>query len=229
MTDCKACIALFLISLTLVLSSLTQLCKAEPVEVTIRKLPEPASQIPAAITVWDAEAIASKGLNQPTTLAQYTPGFSFNDPFGRFNPAPSMRGLIQPGLGDDPSVGFFADGQYVSGRSSINAMNFDLERIEIARGPQNALYGRNSFGGTVNAISALPTSEATAGLSTRYAPDREHEVAGFVSGPLEPNLTARLAVYGKDKDAWFANRVANGPKIGAETSRDGLLRFRQAP
>ena len=152
-------------------------------------------------------------------MSTLIPGFSFNDPFGRFNPAPSFRGLIQQGLGDDPSVGFFNDGFYLSGRSSINSLAFDLEKIEAVKGPQNALYGRNSFGGAINAVSARPSERTEYWFDGRSGTHNRHEIQAGGNFRLNDEVKARLALYLRDWGGYFNNSVPGGPEIGQEQTK----------
>lgn len=201
----------------------------KPLYVTVRKRAEPEKSIPQTVQVFRKDDISALRLQSPTDIASSVSGFSFNDPFGRFNPAPSMRGLIQPGLGDEPSVAFFNDGLYLSGRSSINSLGFDLEGIETAKGPQNALYGRNSFGGAINAASAKPTKEVERFIDVLYGTKDRKQATAVVSGPITDTLMGRLALYDRDWGGFFKNTTPNGPDIGGEKTLAGRASLRYQP
>lgn len=187
--------------------------------ITVRKRAEPLTKVPATVKLIDRATIDRAKIRSPGDMTMLIPGFSFNDPFGRFNPAPSFRGLIQQGLGDDPSVGFFNDGLYMSGRSSVNSLNFDLERIEAVKGPQNALYGRNSFGGAINMVSARPTDKNEYWFDGRLGTHEREEIQAGVNIPLAEGINGRLALYQRDWGGYFNNSVANGPDIGREQTK----------
>jgi iron complex outermembrane receptor protein len=193
--------------------------------ITVRKMPETVSSVPATVQLIDRETIKKANIHSPSDVSLLVPGFSFNDPFGRFNPAPSFRGLIQPGLGDDPSIGFFNDGLYLSGRSSINSLAFDLEKIEVAKGPQNALYGRNSFGGAINAVSAKPSRKQEVWFDGRAGTKDRQQVEAGVNVPLSDQLRSRLALYWRDQGGSFDNSVEGGPEIGREETKAARLSF----
>lgn len=197
--------------------------------ITVRRIPESVSKVPATVHLLDERLIEQANIASPTDVAAYTPGFSFNDPFGRYNPAPSMRGLIQPGLGDDPSVGFFNDGLYLSGRSALNSLNFDLQKVEIAKGPQNALYGRNAFGGTVNAVSNVPVAANTAWFDGRLATHDRKQVEAGVNVAISDTLSARFAGYWRDWGGYFDNDNDGGPEIGNEKTQAGRLSLAWRP
>lgn len=189
---------------------------SKPLYIEVRRLPERPQDVPASVLVISNEQIDAQKIASPTDIADSVPGFSFNDPFGRFNPAPSMRGLIQPGLGDDPSVGFFTDGLYVSGRSSINSLAFDLAQIDVAKGPQNALFGRNSFGGTINAVSNAPEKTTYGWLEAVSGTKDRNEITAGINMNFSEQVQSRLAVYWRDWGGYFKNALASGPDIGRE-------------
>ncbi len=220
----KIALVIFVIPFITTYVSLSKsLANDKPISITVRKIPETVDKIPATVTVLGQKTIKDASIRSPSDISSRIPGFSFNDPFGRFNPAPSFRGLIQPGLGDDPSVGFFNDGLYLSGRSSINSLAFDLDRIESSKGPSNALYGRNSFGGSINAVSAKPDSKYGAWFDGRAGQYNRYEVQAGLNVPLLDNFKARLALYGRDWGGYFDNVVVGGPDIGRERTKAGRL------
>lgn len=200
-----------------------------PLFVEVNKQRQLYTRVPASIVAFSKNDIQAQKLQSPSDISRVVPGFSFNDPFGRFNPAPSIRGLIQPGLGDDPSVGFFNDGLYLSGRSSINSLGFDLERIEVLKGPQNALYGRNAFGGAINAVSARPTSTPELSIDLLGGTKDRYEFTGVANGTLTDTVNGRVALYHKNKGAYYNNTANNNIDIGKEETSAARLSFDYVP
>lgn len=196
-----------------------------PLLITVRKQKETLEKVPASVVVLNKDTLEEGSIHSPSQISMLVPGFSFNDPFGRYNPAPSFRGLIQQGLGDDPSVGFFNDGMYLSGRSSVNSLNFDMERIEAVKGPQNALFGRNSFGGLINMVSAMPTDRLETWVDGRAGTQERFETQAGINLPVNDVLKSRLALYWRDWGGYFDNDVANGPDIGRERTKAARLSF----
>ena len=216
-----SCMVLLSFVSGLALASQSSFAKDDPssVYIEVRKTPETLKKIPASVLVIDKKQLSQEQIKSPTDIALATPSFSFNDPFGRFNPAPSIRGLIQPGLGDDPSVGFFTDGLYVSGRSSINSLNFDLARVEVSKGPQNALYGRNSFSGAINAINNKPEKDVSQWIDVSAGTKNRYEAEYGITGAITDTVSSRLAVYLRDFGGFYKNQVNGGPDIGRETTK----------
>jgi iron complex outermembrane receptor protein len=107
-----------------------------------------------------------------------------------------IRGLgIIDSRGFDNNVGVFIDGVFMSGRASQNIAMLDVERVEIVRGPQSALYGRNTFAGAIDYITKRPDGEFDAKVEATAAQGDMYEVMGSVSGPLlGETLAGRVAV-----------------------------------
>jgi outer membrane receptor protein involved in Fe transport len=114
--------------------------------------------------------------------------------------------------GGDPGVALYADGIYLSDQTSTNVALFDTQRVEILRGPQGALYGRNATGGAVNLISAPPTNTFHSRLGVEVGNYGRKQTEGFVSGPLGGSATtARLSFQFRDFDGYTKNPLAGTP------------------
>jgi len=131
--------------------------KLEEIVVTARLRAERLQDVPASIAAFDETTIERAQLNTLDKLSFQVPSLAASDPFGRNNLSIAMRGVGLAGIGDELPVGLFVDGVYVAGRSSGNLLITDVERIEVARGPQSALYGRNTFAGAVNFVTRKPS------------------------------------------------------------------------
>src|SRR5690606_19281914 len=104
-------------------------------------------------------------------VAELTPGLSFFNAFGEFLPVPVIRGVVPTDIFGTNSAAVFVDGVYVSGREGLNFSQLDLERIEVVKGPQSALYGRDAFSGAINYVTRAPSdvfeAKGTAELGNR--------------------------------------------------------------
>lgn len=108
--------------------------------------------------------------------------------------------------GGDPGVALYQDSAYLSDQTTTNANFFDVERVEVLRGPQGGLYGRNATGGAINVISAAPTSEASGQVSVVAGDYGRLESDGFISGPLGVADTyVRLSYQLKHLDGFITN------------------------
>lgn len=149
--------------------------------VTARKKEESIQEVPASITAFSADDLSEKGINDLESAADYTPGFIFEDFADNFNAAPNIRGLTQTDITQpQQNVASFIDGIYLTRNFAFDVGSADLERLEIVKGPQSALYGRNAFGGAINYVFREPTEELSA--------DAELTVGNF------GKVTAKLGV-----------------------------------
>ena len=195
----------------------------EEVLVTSRKREESVLDVPTSITALSAADIAASGISNIRDLNAFAPGLNFqsqvgNGAGGRNSGAIIFRGMAPvQGLAREQSGAVFVDGIYVAaGIQSVDTG--DVERIEVLRGPQNAYFGRNTFGGAINFISRTPgdalKGDMTAGASERGG----YEVRGGVEGPLvDGRLSGRLsgAVF---RRGW-QYRTTDGGELGEEETR----------
>lgn len=178
----------------------------EEVVVTARKTSEQLLDVPLAITAFTADSIEQRGITNLDDVAAYTPGLTFSNLIGEFLPAPVIRGVAPIDVFGELNTAIFFDGVYVSGREGINFSQLDLERIEVVKGPQAALYGRNAFSGAINYVSAKPTDEFRAKTTVTFGNDGKQLANITVSGPLVPGvLRGRAAVLYDEWDGSYEN------------------------
>jgi len=188
----------------------------EEVIVTARKQSEQLLDVPLAITAFTAEAIEQRGIRNLDDVAAYTPGLTFSNVLGEFLPAPVIRGVAPIDIFGELNTAVFIDGVYVSGREGINFSQLDLERIEVVKGPQAALYGRNAFSGAINYVTAKPTDVFKAKTEVTFGNDGKALGSVMVSGPLiEGVLRGRAAVLHDEFDGSYENAWA-GPGPGSD-------------
>ncbi|WP_457445740.1 TonB-dependent receptor [Roseateles sp. P5_E4] len=167
---------------------------------------------PAAITALSGARLAERGDTGLADLVMLSPNTAFTNGQGATQLFVRGIGNVFILAGGDPGVALYADGAYVSDQTSSNTALFDTQRVEILRGPQGALYGRNATGGAVNIISALPTSTLQARVGLLLGNDGRRESEGFVSGPLSDGLEGRLSYQVKEADGYTRNPLAEGPR-----------------
>lgn len=200
--------------------------------VTARKREESLQDVPIAVTAIDGDTLAARGLNSVREAAVLSPGLSINsDGAGRAFVA--IRGVgvtlvqsVQPG------VGLFVDGIYRPNTAYLNNPLLDVERIEVLRGPQGTLYGKNTLGGAINVITRQPGNELTVRASGSYAgPDNQLIVAGSISAPIVQDVLAvRVAASHQEQDGFARNVLLNadGNPFNSE-SLNGTVRFTPGP
>lgn len=163
----------------------------DEVVVTARKREERLQDVPLTISVVSGDAIARANLVNVSDLAAQTPGFSFRQGFGRIGGGggagvrPSVRGMSS--VVGAPNAAFFVDGVYVS--DNISSYQLDnLERVEVIKGPQSALFGRGTFAGAISYVTRKPTNETTGRVKVIAGQYDNREISGFISGPIVKDL-----------------------------------------
>ena len=166
----------------------------EEIIVTAQRREENLQDVPISVSAFNASEIAKKGLTDISRLEGLVPGFTF----GRsgVDARPAIRGVRTENVdvNADTTIGFFIDGIYQS-RSSQATLGFvDLERVEVQRGPQGTLYGRNTFGGNISIVTAQPSvDEAMGGGDITVGSNAQIRVTGYVNAPLGDTVAIRLA------------------------------------
>ena len=189
--------------------------------VTARKVSEKLSDAPVSVSVVSADTIAQRGLSSIDDFAKNATGISFSQAFGRSGDRPVIRGqsnvLAGVQFGVETGAAYFIDGIYYQG----DVQSFDplsLERVEIIKGPQSALYGRNTYAGAINYITKDPGKTFSVGGRARYAKHGETELALSAAGPiLGDALGFRLGARIYRYDGEYTN-LLTGKKLGAEKS-----------
>jgi outer membrane receptor protein involved in Fe transport len=189
----------------------------EEIIVTARKTTERLQDAPLAVSVVGAEKIDRLGFNSITDLSRAVAGLVFDDSFGRDANRPVIRG--QANILGDSGVAFFIDGIYFNG--SLADYDVDtIARIEVAKGPQSALYGRNTYSGAINIISKTPTDKWSGRIQADISEGAVYDVTAAISGPIAPGLG--IAVGGRffENEGLFTNTFDNTP-IGVQQTRSG--------
>ncbi|MEO1405939.1 MAG: TonB-dependent receptor, partial [Pseudomonadota bacterium] len=186
------------------------------ITVKARKVEENIQEVPVAVTAFDVEDIFKQGIQNIEDLSRRTPGFVFDTPFGRQFDRPIIRG--QANILGDSGVSVFIDGVNVT--QSIRSLNFgDIDTIEIIKGPQSALFGRNTYSGAINITTRQPTNEFKTDISLEGGADGLFQFLGNVRGPIiEDKLFYSLAARYYTFDSEFDVDGNVNPSIGNEES-----------
>lgn len=171
---------------------------------------------PVAVSVIDSKLLEQQGLNTLQDAAAYVPNVTFQ----RFGTSAGVyiRGIgsNSTNAGSDSSVTQQVDGVYIARPTAQTGDFLDIERIEVLRGPQGTLYGRNAVGGTLNIVSRQPSNTFGGQVRVGYGAYNEVTAEGFVTGPIVPDqLSASLSATYRDHDAYFQNIVPGVPSLGA--------------
>lgn len=179
----------------------------EEIRVTAQKREQRLQDVSIPITVVTMDRIETNHVLTFEDLQYIAPSLSFGHALGIAKIFIRGIGLNDQTAGIDPSVALHVDGAVINDPTAHFVSLFDLERIEILRGPQGILYGRNATGGSVNLITAKPTREFDAYVRASVGDYSEFVIDAAVSGPLTDMLSARLAVHSLTRDGYGVNEV----------------------
>lgn len=180
----------------------------EEVTVTAQKREQSLQDTPVAITAFTGTDIERAGGFDPSVLGDLVPNLNIGMDGNRDGVFITIRGISGTDVrnGADPTTAFHVDGSYVARLSGSNAYFFDTERIEVLRGPQGTLYGRNSTSGVINVISKKPDTEGYAGDAELTLGDYDLvQIKGAINIPLGENFAARFAVVNTERDGYRDN------------------------
>lgn len=179
----------------------------DEIVVVAQKRTQSLQDVPVSVSALSADKISDAGLDDLQGLSEYVPNFSINET--GISTTVTMRGIssgINPGF--EQSVGMYNDGIFYGRDQLARVPMFDMERVEILRGPQGILYGKNSIAGAVSQITAKPTDDFEGSITGLYAREHgEQDLRLVLSGPLAEGLSGRLAVLDRSMDGYLFNTV----------------------
>jgi iron complex outermembrane receptor protein len=200
--------------------------KIEDIIVTARRREESLQSAPVAISALSQGELESARVERLADLAKVAPGLTFTPLFGAQNQLPIIRGAAQ--TFGQLNVGVFLDGVYLSGKAGADLEMADLERIEVVRGPQSALYGQNTFAGAINYITQRPTAVLTGDIEGTVGSDGLRKLTAGLSGPITDTLGFRIGAYKREFDGFYTSAIDGGRVDFSDTS-GGMLTLDYAP
>ncbi|NKI16054.1 TonB-dependent receptor [Spongiibacter sp. KMU-166] len=198
----------------------------EEVVVTAQKREENLQDVPISIAAYTSEGLAARGATDTKDLATITPALSITE-FGGFTFI-YIRGVGSDSFipSADPSVTTYVDGIYVPTSQGLLTSFGGIERVEVLKGPQGTLFGRNSTGGAINVITKTPGNEIEANISGVVGNYHEKRLKGFISAPVTEWLGVSADLL---KDTIDHQYTHVSRKIPAEKSRSGRFRLNFHP
>ena len=190
----------------------------DEIVVTAEKRAERVQDVPIAITAFDSAVLERNQIETVDDLTNFVPNLQFGN-FSSVATA-SIRGIgyTNTTAGGDPGVAMHLDGVYI-GRPVGTIFRFwDLERIEVLRGPQGTLYGRNSTGGSINFITRRPTDEFGGEVDVSYGEFDHYQVRGVVNLPFSDSVAGRFGAAVDQADGYQRNAFSGGTEAGDRDS-----------
>jgi len=202
--------------------------QVEEIVVTARKIAERLQDVPLAISAMSSKDLERQGVREPSDLSNIVPGLNYEKDFGRRNERPVIRG--QSNVLGVPNVSFFVDGVFVPSSLFGTDLAF-VERVEVIKGPQSALYGRQSFAGAISYISKDPSPIWERTVKVTGGSFGHADALASISGPLiEDKLGMQLAVNYYTFDGEYRNNApgdsSNNRRMGSEQTTAASVAFK---
>lgn len=206
----------------------------ETMVVTARKREESLQNVPLSVTLLSSQALERQQVVSTTDLDKVAPNIQFHS-YGTLTGNNSAAQVFIRGIGQtdatpavDPGVGVYIDDVYM-GRSVGAAMDFrDIANVQILRGPQGTLFGRNTIGGAVLLTTNQPGEDAGNTVRVGFGEDKLYEAFGAMDVPIVDTLDARVALGFRKRDG-YVQRISDGTDLGNENMYTGQIALRWAP
>ncbi|QIB65622.1 TonB-dependent receptor [Kineobactrum salinum] len=188
--------------------------------VTAQKRSESSQDIPVSVSAFSTDMLERLQIEDAAQLQFVVPGLVYTSSGGFATPYLRGIGSDIATVGAEPGVATYVDGVYVSSPLSVNMNFIGVERIEVVKGPQGTLYGRNAIGGAINIITKEPGQEFEGRVVAGYGNHDRAEVGFYVSGPVSDTLS--LGIYGdySQRDALVDNLSSLAPR-GVPSRKEG--------
>jgi len=196
----------------------------DDIVVTANKREEKLNAIGLSVTALSAKTLSERHIQTLDDIASVIPGLTFSHSASN-TPILTLRGVgfNSAALGSYPAVSIYVDQAPLPFPVLATHAAFDLQRVEVLKGPQGTLFGQNATGGAINFIAAKPTSSFDAGAQISYARFNRFDGNAYLSGPLTDRLKARVAVTGADSDGWQVSSSRPDDRNGRQRYAAGRL------
>ena len=192
----------------------------DSIVVTAQKRAERLEDVPVALSALGEARIEAASAERLSDLQNFVPNLAIESD-NAFVATVRIRGVgdYSRNIGYDTRVGVYLDGVYLGQSPAVDQELVELERVEVMRGPQGALFGKNTVAGAINLISKKPSYEFEGALSANIGNLDYRQFSGHVNVPLNETVAVRLSANKIDRDGFIENLFSPGVKIG---NRDGL-------
>lgn len=191
----------------------------EDIVVTARRRAENLQDTPISITAFSQAGLEAAGVDNISQIEDFAPNLYFS-PTANISGSQSAASIFIRGVGQtdftlttEPGVGLYVDGVYIA-RSVGSVLDLvDIERVEVLRGPQGTLFGKNTIGGAVSVTSRAPATDFGGRAEITYGRFNRLDVKGTIDAPLSPTFLTKLSVASLNRDG-YAKRVVAGDELG---------------
>jgi iron complex outermembrane receptor protein len=202
----------------------------EEIVITAQKREQRLQDVPIAVSVVDADALERALVGRIENIQALVPTLTLRQGTTTANSAVVLRGIGTISFADaaEPAIATVIDGVVYARSGQTFTDLFDIERIEVLRGPQGTLFGKNASAGALNVVTRGPTDEFEAGIAVTAFEDDELQLRGSISGPITDTLGARLSLSHGEFDGHLEN-VANGREANGYDRQAARLMLDWAP
>ncbi|WP_229258400.1 TonB-dependent receptor [Duganella rivi] len=214
-TTAQARPKLMVIPFSLMIAGTAQ-AQIQEVTVTAQRAPSLESKTPVSMSTLSADALTKAGIDTPGDIGARLPNVEVdNTPDGM---RITMRGVSNNDATEkgDPSAAFLLDGIYIARPQIQNLSFYDLERVEVLRGPQGTLYGRNTTAGVISVMSKTPINRFEAWVATEFGNYNSRKLAAMINVPVNDMLSLRAAMSANKHDSYLTNGLNNGRELGKD-------------
>lgn len=205
-------------------AALAQSAALEEIVVTAQRREQSLQDVGVSVTALGTQQIQDAGITSALDIGRVAPGIAFVSTVGGNSFASlSVRGVAQTDTSSqqEPPNAIYVDDVYISTLGATGFATYDLDRIEVLRGPQGTLFGRNSTGGLAHFVTAKPSEELQGYVEAGYGEFNQYWVEGAIGGPLSERVRARVSGRREKADGWWKN-TAPGGKDSFETDVFGV-------
>ena len=204
----------------------------QDIVVTAERRQTSLDKTPVAITVLDRDSLATNHIENAVDLVKFAPGLSGGPNVG--NSVASyfyIRGLGQDDSSPlvDPAVGIYIDDVYVARQYSNNLFMYDIDQVEVMRGPQGILYGRNTTGGAIKISTIKPSDTFSAKFDADYGNYQSYSMKGSVNIPITDTFFVRAGLFTKQRDKGYVKNIFTGQPTTVADQWGGRIAARFVP
>jgi len=202
-----ACVLPHIANAQQVVATETASASLATVVVTAQKRSEPMQEVPVAISVVSSQEIENRGISGFTELLGQMPN-TVIEQSASSQPSISIRGLSSSvnNIGMESGVGVAIDDVFLGRPSAFSTQLIDIERVEVLRGPQGTLFGKNTIGGLVNIVTSKPSQEFAGAIDYTTGTNNLQQVRGYLTGAVGGGMAAKISFTSKNKNGWVENR-----------------------
>ncbi|MBL8315635.1 MAG: TonB-dependent receptor [Rubrivivax sp.] len=202
----------------------------QSVTVTAQKRLQPMQQVPVAVTVVGAQEMENRGVAGFSELLALIPNVAI-DQSSSAQPNISIRGISSStnNIGIESGVGVVVDDVFLGRPSAFSTQLIDVERVEVLRGSQGTLFGKNTIGGLINIVTSLPSRKFNGAADVTVGSFGLKQARGFVTGALGENMAGKLSFTAKQRDGWVSNRTPGAEDMMSEDFKGLRAQLRGTP